>query len=234
MLSGLFLLWVLVSLSVYGYRIWRRIAQGPKAVRQAEAGSAPAPATGLAPTASFASTMPSGPAAAAAPVSPPAEGPAGERSRPAVPFAAMPANPPASAAPASASGRGGMFAGSSPVAPAPPRDGAATPVAEALAGIQMPCDLVPLMSADGSLDPYHVDFVTTGVPAPTVGAALGDELERLGFSLTTTSEIQVVATKPGVQVTVTLVPDAAAVVDDGKNRRYPTVPPGSVVVDFRS
>jgi hypothetical protein len=97
----------------------------------------------------------------------------------------------------------------------------------------MPCDLVPLMAADGVLDPYHVTFMTTGVAAADVGAALGDELERLGFSLTSISDAQVVAQRGNAQVTVTLVPNADQAVDNDA-RRYPTVPAGSVVVDMRS
>jgi hypothetical protein len=56
-------------------------------------------------------------------------------------------------------------------------------LADAVAGISMPCDLAPLMGA-GPLTPREAAFFTTGYPPSTVGAALSDEFEHLGYEIT--------------------------------------------------
>jgi len=54
-------------------------------------------------------------------------------------------------------------------------------LAEALGGIRMPADLVPLVG--NRVDPRHMLFSTRTAAPETVGAAIADELERLGFEL---------------------------------------------------
>ncbi|MEZ5244739.1 MAG: hypothetical protein R2707_06570 [Acidimicrobiales bacterium] len=56
-------------------------------------------------------------------------------------------------------------------------------LADAVDGIAMPCDLAPLMGS-GPLNPREVAFFTTGFTPTTVGAALADEFERLGYEIT--------------------------------------------------
>ena len=56
-------------------------------------------------------------------------------------------------------------------------------LADAVEGISMPCDLAPLMGV-GPLEPREVAFFTTGYSPSTVGAALSDEFEHLGYEIT--------------------------------------------------
>jgi hypothetical protein len=193
-------LWVAVafSLSVYAYRIWRRMTQGPKAAR-AESARAPAtPDSAVEPRLSAAAPASSPIAPASSPIAPTA-----------------PATPPP------------MTAGTP--APRPAR----VPVAELVSGIQMPCELAPLLADGGLPDPFEVTFVTTSADADQVGAALDHELQRLGFEVTRLSNTKTVATKDARELTVTVVPNAADAAE-GKRRRYPTAPPGSVAVELRT
>ncbi len=64
-------------------------------------------------------------------------------------------------------------------------------------------------------------FFTDRADAATVGASLGDELERLGYTLHSTSETEVVATRPDASLQVSIPTDASS---------YPTAPAGSVLV----
>jgi hypothetical protein len=181
MRSGLAaLLWLAVafSLSVYGYRLWRRINRGPRTAASDTSSEPPVPP----------------PARPAAPVPPPVVTP--------------------------------------PAAKVPPR-GERTPVAEMVTGIQMPCDLAPLLADGGLPDPFAVTFSTTTTGAEQVAAALDAELARLGFDVARFSDTKLIAGKDGRELTVTVVPDAAEVAD-GKRRRYPTALPGSVVVELRA
>jgi hypothetical protein len=219
--TGLFVvfwLWLAVSLGVYGLRIWRRFTQ--ETVRRSET------------TSSVLGQNPVSPPVAP-PVAPPLTPPvAPPMTPPTSPPPSPPVTPTASGA---AGGRGGLFAsaGPTPLSPAGAGTGPKPTVAEVLTGVRMPCDLVPLVIDDSALDPHRVTFVTTGVSASEVGAAVGDELERLGFTLGTTSNTQALAERDGQQMVVTLVPAADQTVD-GSRRVYPTVPPGSVVVEFRT
>lgn len=124
--------------------------------------------------------------------------------------------------------RRGLFA---PVADDEPAEPPA--VSTLLDGMDMPCDLVPLITTDLMPSPSHVVFVTTGHLPATVGAAIGDELERLGFALRSESDTEVRATRDGDQLRVTLYEDAKAAELDG-TPRFPSVPGGSVAVEFRS
>jgi hypothetical protein len=182
---------VAFSLSVYAYRIWRRMTQGPKAARAESARAPVTPDSAVEPRLSAA-------APASSPIAPTA-----------------PATPPP------------MTAGTP--APRPAR----VPVAELVSGIQMPCELAPLLADGGLPDPFEVTFVTTSADADQVGAALDHELQRLGFEVTRLSNTKTVATKDARELTVTVVPNAADAAE-GKRRRYPTAPPGSVAVELRT
>jgi hypothetical protein len=105
-------------------------------------------------------------------------------------------------------------------------------VAAALTGVRLPDDLVPLV-VTGEADPHHVTFITSGLPAATVGGHLGDELERLGYQVRSESDVVAVATKGTVVLRVTLHPDPASEQVDGAPR-YPTAGRSSVVVEFET
>ncbi len=125
-------------------------------------------------------------------------------------------------------GRSGLFAADPASAGRPDR----ISVAAALTGVRLPDGLVPLVGDSTTADPHLVTFVTaTTADGATVGRALGDELERLGYRLRSESDNVAVATKGDAELRVTLHPDAANERLDG-NRRFPTVAPQSVVVVF--
>jgi hypothetical protein len=234
-LVGLLWLSVLVSLSVYAYRIYRRITRGPKAEREA---AAEATVTGTS-TASPVSTSLDRVLDKAAQQAAPADtGSTDSGSTDSPPHPDPPApSPPPPASDRPSEGRSGLFAPSaaqtSSAEPGPASASGRATVAELLSGVSMPCDLVPVIDPDGVLDPYRVAFSTTTAPAAEVGAAVGDELERLGFSLRSLTANQVEATREGQRLTVT-VRDESGTADptDGTTRR--TLPPGSVVVEFES
>lgn len=220
-----FWLWLLTSLSVYGYRIYRRLTRGKQPPEPASTPSvAPAPAAParssptLPPLLSSAPTTdtigdraasPAGPADATRPTTPTPPAP------PAPTDPATPAGPPTE--------QSGLFTPSAGAQP--PADhlagGPALSVAEAVSGIQMPCGLAPLVGSSLSLDPRRVVFSTAEATPEAVSTALAAELERLGFAIRSVAHDHAVATKPGAQVTVTIHTDLSA---------FPTAPPGSVVV----
>jgi hypothetical protein len=97
----------------------------------------------------------------------------------------------------------------------------------------MPCDLTPVVVAGERLDPYRVAFWTNGSSAETVMAAIGDELQRLGFTLVAARGDELVADKDSARLTLSIRRDAAQIMV-GNAKAYPTVPPGSVVAEFRT
>ena len=58
-------------------------------------------------------------------------------------------------------------------------------LAEALQGIRMPEDLLPLIEPGepGRVDGRRARFGGTGTNVPTVAVALGEELRRLGYTV---------------------------------------------------
>ncbi|MEJ5254659.1 MAG: hypothetical protein WHS89_04860 [Acidimicrobiales bacterium] len=216
----LFWLWLLTSLSVYAYRLYRRLTRG----RQPGAPPDRDVAAAIDPERSGSALPP----LLSASSRPPAPVPGADHTRaepPATPETPPAARQPGPAAPTSTppSGRAGVFPASLdtsvPMTAGPGPGG--TSVAEAVRGIRMPCGLAPLVGSSTALDPNHVVFSTTETTPEVVGTALADELERLGFTIRSVATNQAVATKPGAQVTVTVHTDL---------RAFPTAPPGSVVV----
>jgi hypothetical protein len=134
---------------------------------------------------------------------------------------------------ATASGRAGYFAAGGPADDADPVTGPKRlTVAEALRGIDMPSGLSPVIDGSVSIpNPFRVAFLTTSADAATVGAGLGDELERLGYQLTTATATEVLARKPGVELRVVLYPTPEKATR-GLDQLFPVAPPGSVGVEF--
>lgn len=231
--------WLAVSITVYAVR-WRK----RKAAAEAEGGDAgtapakPSPGTGPDAPVRAAARAAATPRVAPTTTSPPAGGSSGsmveavireeiearKRAEAGDDPAALPTPEEPAAAPSA--GRSGLFAPThAAVAPEAPR----VTVAEALSGIDWPCDLAPLVT--GAPDPYRVAFVTRGVPAEEVGAALGDELERLGFTLASVNDTTAKATRDGTEVQVVIHPDGSRVLRGGE-RAFPTANAASVVVEF--
>ena len=121
---------------------------------------------------------------------------------------------------------------SGPVAPDPgaediPR---AETLAEALTGIQMPADLSPLVG--DAVDPRRMLF-TTGTATPeTVGGALADELERLGFELQPLDERSVAANRPDAAVEVRILASVEAA-RASLGDRIEAVPDHAVITEFQ-
>jgi hypothetical protein len=254
-LVAIFWLWLLAALGVYAYRIFRRITQGPKAAREARLAEAETTSPSVPSSLGNVPLFPSAPPGAATPtaqgpitVPPPAQAAADEAGARA-PTPSAPTKKIAPTVSLSSSGeavvetpspaRTGFFAapsdtdpGAAMKAPVPEGGEARKPVAELVSGIKMPCDLVPIVG-DGRLDPFHVTFLTTGFAPESVGAQVGDELERLGFSLSSASPTAIVATRDGHSLAVTLHPDGSQVMV-GDARAFPSAPAGSVVVELRS
>lgn len=102
-----------------------------------------------------------------------------------------------------------------------------------LEGIRLPHDLVPLTQSAPSSGPItSLVAGTTTATAEEVGTALADELERLGYSVTTTGDQTALAEGPRGAVEIEIHPDAAHAYDGG-NPRFPTASSGSVVVEMR-
>lgn len=123
--------------------------------------------------------------------------------------------------------RGGFFAPADADEPTP------KPVSELVAGISMPCDLSPLVDESSAVDPQRVVFITNGTTPAKVGAGVADELERLGFTLRTDGDTELIATRDDDRLLVTLHPDPVADRVDGE-RLFPTATRGSVVVVFHT
>jgi hypothetical protein len=176
-LVALLYLWLLIAAGVYGWRAYRRLVhretRKDRLARSASTGDATAPRATARPE------------------------PGPNDDAPPRPI------PPA----ATSSGRQGVFAPSgAPAAPSPtgpigPAGGGRPTVAELVAGIALPCGLIPVVTG-AELDPHHVVFATTGHAAGEVGSALADELERLGFELRTESDTEAVAVRDDASLRV--------------------------------
>lgn len=107
-----------------------------------------------------------------------------------------------------------------------PRSAPAAGIADALVGIRMPCDLVPLVL--DRLDTDHITLSTTGHPVEAVGTALADEVERLGYVVRPLSDREVLATRGSTDLRLTIRPPGP----DGLHSMHPSARPDSVVVEI--
>lgn len=121
------------------------------------------------------------------------------------------------------------------VDPLPPQSGAATTsaastVADALRGIKLPSDLAPLttMAPRGGVGD-RVAFWTT-VPAEIVGPAFGDELERLGYTVSSLDEHTLAAQRDDTRLIAIIHPDAPRATV-GDQVAFESVPELSVVIE---
>lgn len=117
-----------------------------------------------------------------------------------------------------------------PSQPAPIDGARAMTLAEALDGIEMPADLIPLTT--DRFNPRQMQFVTDVFPAAEVGASLADELERLGFAIAPVDNTTVRAEQARAGVEVRILPDRPAI-SAALGERAATLPPEAVVVEFQ-
>jgi len=237
----LFWLWALASLVILGVRAVRRITnRSASTVAEPAAPVVPVvpaivrPPTGAPPSSSMApavdatSPTPTESTASTDPIDP---------TDPTSPTSPTNVTAPIwSAAPMAApsTGRSGLFAAAPDEgAPAALPVGADRPtVAEALRGIAMPCGLSPVIDGRVSIpNPFRVAFLTTEADAASVGAAMGDELERLGYSLATVAPTELVARRPGAELRLVLYPTPAAA-RRGLDVLFPAAPAGAVGIEL--
>ncbi len=243
-LGAILWLWLLVSLSVYGYRLYRRFSRSSEAAADA----AVEPGTGD-------RARPAGPATALIenPIAGFEQPPSASESTPgSLPTAMAPADPPAPVAPVLPVSGADAVAPPAPAAPAAPswtpppgggdipsampaseRRAPRRPVSEVVEGIQLPCALVPLVGDATRLDPFDIAFSTTASDEQTVRGAMAGELVRLGYQVTPSSAHRLNASRADAELAVTVYGDPAKAVEAGRTL-YPTAMPGSVVVRMQT
>jgi hypothetical protein len=106
------------------------------------------------------------------------------------------------------------------------RDAPAAGIADALVGIRMPCDLVPLVVDRLATD--KVVLSTTGFPAEVVGSSLADEVERLGYVVRPLGDREVIATRGATELRMAFKGAGA----NGRHHDHPTARDDSVVVEI--
>ena len=233
---GRILVWAIVLGGLIAF-IWRRLMGIPirgKPKQETTSPSGPVPP----PTPSTPTASPLFPPAAAPDPARPALGASAGAAPDALTDAPpdVPVAPGASFSPTAA--RSGFFAPAADQpdptreAPVPSTAPGRPTVAEAVQGIVMPCGLSPVVDGSSSLpNPFRVTFLTNLAPAPEVGRALADELERLGFALSTAAATELVARRDRTELRVVLYPTASSA-QRGLEQLFPAAGPGSVGVEL--
>jgi hypothetical protein len=227
------LIW-LAALGGLGAFIWRRVRGIP--IRGQRKATTTDPYAGQASAASM-PPVPPGAAFPPAPTYPPAGGipPGAGPAEPVDPYSSSsPSTLPTTPGPApGAEVRGGFFARTQGDEPAVGPGARSRPtVSEAVQGIVMPCGLAPVIDGSQSIpNPFRVAFVTTEADAPTVGAGLADELERLGFSLATVTPTELLARRDDAELRVVLYVNPATA-KRGLDLVFPAVAANAVGVEL--
>ena len=212
----LFYVWLVVSLGILVYRMATKNSRQAAVTRASDADRALrtdwAPPPGASPTSGTAPPYPT-PIAPATTAGTSAAGPVG------LPPSAERPKPDTAGAPGPAARRTDL----------PP----ATTLIEALAGISMPCDLLPLTSVEGRvLGERELLLITSGHPAEQVGQTFATALEALGYSVTPMGPVTVMATRGRDRITVVLHERPYDELS-GKRSAFPTTKPGDVVLELR-
>lgn len=127
-------------------------------------------------------------------------------------------------------GRQGFFATADDGGGQAPAAVPARTIADAVAGLDWPCGLTPVIDLSSQhLADREVAFWTTDASPEEVGARLGDALESLGYSLSSTTDTRVVARRPGAELDVRLHP-AAGKAERAGQPQFPSLPAQAVVV----
>jgi hypothetical protein len=104
-------------------------------------------------------------------------------------------------------------------------------LADAVEGIVMPCDLAPLMGV-GPLKPREVAFFTSGYSPATVGAALSDELERLGYEITPLDDRSIRAARGPDEIEARLLSHEITAAEVMREL-HPSAPAGALVAEMK-
>ena len=104
-------------------------------------------------------------------------------------------------------------------------------LADLLAGVRLPWNLLPTVDHSRSPSNDHVVLMTADGEPADVGADVADELERLGFSITTRGEDIAVATRGDDVLGLQIIPNAADAMSDDVTR-FPSASATSVALDI--
>lgn len=199
----LFYLWVAVSVVILVYRF---------VGRRRTRGPKPVRAADVRPTVA--------PPAPTLPSAPPATAPPPERAAPPPAAATPPAAPVSPTTPSTTTAAGGIGRPSSSLM-------------EALAGITLPCDLLPMTTVEGrTLGPRELLLVTSGHTGAEVGRALGAAVAELGYAVTPLGSSRALAARGPDQITIT-IHDRPDTILAGRRQAFPTAGADSVVVELR-
>lgn len=125
----------------------------------------------------------------------------------------------------------GMAPATSPATPGPAASSAAAvTVADALAGIKLPHDLLPLTTMAPRVGSGDRVAFWTKAPGEVVGPAFADELERLGYTVSALDQRSLAAARGEDRLVVYIHPDGAAAEIDGR-KAFESVPEGAVVIE---
>ncbi len=102
-------------------------------------------------------------------------------------------------------------------------------LAETLAGIHLPCELLPVVPKGVSPSDNTVSLVTTSAPPEVVGPAIADELERLGYELDAVSASRLIARRDPDALTLDMILSPDQLEHEGV-ALYPGVNPDAVLV----
>ena len=104
-------------------------------------------------------------------------------------------------------------------------------IADYLGGIRLPYDLLPMVPNGEKASDQRVSLVSDGAQPEVVGAAIADELERLGYSIKTLSTDEAVAVRDKQTLGLQIYPDASELSNEA-GLRFPEAVAGSVAIDL--
>ncbi len=104
-----------------------------------------------------------------------------------------------------------------PIEPAVPIEPERT-LSDAISGLRLPCDLVPAIDQGQTADDRRVSLLTNSADPATVGGAVADELERLGFDVAAEADDEAVATRDDDVIGLRIIPNAASAELNGVRR----------------
>lgn len=104
-------------------------------------------------------------------------------------------------------------------------------LADLLAGVRLPWNLLPTVDQSRAPSDDRVVLITNEGEPSEIGADVADELERLGFSISTRGADTAIAARDGHSLGLQIIPEPmAASVSD--TPRFPSATPGSVALDI--
>lgn len=180
-------------------------------------------------------TPPAASAAAAPPMTPPVAAPTPATPAPVTPTAdpapvdSAPATPPIVDSPSVATPSAKPE--HAPAAPAEPAAAATPTLADLLAGVRLPWNLLP--AVDQSREPSNdrVALITSEGEPSAIGVDVADELERLGFTISPLGDDTALATRDGHSLGLQIIEAPMTAEVDGI-RRFPTATESSVALDI--